>query len=55
MERVVESGDPMSVAYWCAAFCCTERELLAAIDELGTSDAGAVGAYLAEAGKRAHS
>ena len=44
----IRAGDPLEVRYWSTSLCCTEAELCAAMNEVGTNTES-VRQYLSEA------
>lgn len=47
MNKKINRNSTLSRAYWCSAFCCTEKELIEAMDTLASDEIGVVGLFLA--------
>lgn len=47
MDEHIDMESPLSRAYWCGNFCCTDEELAQAALVMGSIEVGLVGLYLA--------
>lgn len=47
MDKKINRNSTLSRAYWCSAFCCTEKELIDAMATLASDEVGEVGLFLA--------
>lgn len=47
MVERIDLGNPLSRAYWCGCFSCSDYELLEAVRATDSDEVGAVGLYLA--------
>lgn len=47
MAQKINRNNTLSRAYWCGAFCCSEKELIEAMDTMASDEAGVVGLFLA--------
>jgi hypothetical protein len=53
MEKKINRHSALSRAYWCSAFCCSEKELIEAMDTMASDEVGVVGLFLAMRRRRA--
>src|SRR5574337_1360724 len=47
MDKKINRNSTLSRAYWSSAFCCTEKELIEALDTTQSDEVGVVGLFLA--------
>jgi hypothetical protein len=47
MAQKINRNNTLSRAYWCGAFCCSEKELIEAMDTMASDEVGVVGLFLA--------
>ena len=51
MDKKINRNSTLSRAYWSSAFCCTEKELIEALDTTESDEVGVVGLFLATRGR----
>jgi hypothetical protein len=47
MDKKINRNSTLNRAYWCSSFCCTEKELIEAMDIMASDEVGVVGLFLA--------
>lgn len=47
MDEHIDMDSPLSRAYWCGNFCCSDAELMVAVRIMDSTTVGLVGLYLA--------
>jgi hypothetical protein len=51
MDKKINLNSTLSRAYWSSAFCCTEKDLIEALDTTKSDEVGVVGLFLATRGR----
>lgn len=51
MDKKINRNSKLSRAYWSSTFCCTERDLIEALDTTQSDEVGVVGLFLATRGR----